>query len=498
MTAQRRPVGTDRIPANWEESEARYRALVEQLPVVAYTATLDEPSDFLYVSPQIEALLGYTPEDFLRKEGIWPDGIHLEDRPRVLSELRACRATGRRFASEYRFLRRDGSVVWLRDEGTVSRGSTGDPLLLHGVMQDVTERKRAERQLADAQAVAHIGSWEWDLISERLTWSDELYRIFGLEPGLPVSYPDTLRYIHPDDHATIERLVTQALKDHQPFTCPQRVLRPDGTERHVEGRSRVEVDGTGRAIRLHGTLQDITERRAAEDAVRHAQRESREQLRALAARLEEVREQDRKVMAREIHDELGQALTALRMDLAWLHSRLDSGTNPLAEKARVMERLVDQTIDKVRHLASRLRPAVLDDLGLVPALEWEAGELVRRTGIQCELDLPSGHIQLDDRLATTVFRILQEALTNVARHAAATKVRIHLRCNPGEVALEVRDNGRGITDQEIAGRGSLGLLGMRERALACEGEFGIRALPAGGTAVTICIPRGSRALLGTA
>lgn len=153
-----------------DQSEDRYRALVEQLPWVAYTATLDEPNAVLYVSPQIKALLGYTPEEFRRNEGIWPEGIHPEDRGRVLAELRTCRATGRPFASEYRFLRRDGHTVWLRDEGTVVPGATGQPLCLHGVMQDITDRKHAERQLAEAQALAHVGSWEWDLVADRITW----------------------------------------------------------------------------------------------------------------------------------------------------------------------------------------------------------------------------------------------------------------------------------------------------------------------------------------
>lgn len=604
---------THRARSLLEESEARYRALVEQLPVVVYTATLDERSAVLYVSPRIEMMLGYTPEEYGRNDGIWPDRIDAEDRERVLAELETCRTTGRPLVTEYRFLRRDGRTMWLRDEATVVRDKTGRPLWLQGVIQDVTERKRAERQLADAQAVAHVGSWEWDLVAERLTWSDELYRIFGLEPGVPVSYPGTLQYIHPDDHATIERLVTQALRDHRPFTCPQRVLHPDGTVRIVEGRCLVEADGSGRAIRLYGTLQDITERLRAEEAVRHAQQEfrdifelasvgifrssregrillanpafahllgydapeelatldlardvyvdpgerdalvarherasrpwtievkwkkrdgspfwalvnahaikddagralyfegfvqdvterrqsvlelarSRKRLRQLAARLEDVREQDRKLIAREIHDELGQALTALRMDLSWIAGRLPAKPARLAAKAQAMVGVVDQTIDAVRRIATQLRPPILDDLGLVAAIEWQAGETAARTGIHCALDLPPG-VQVDDHRATTVFRIFQEALTNVVRHAGAQSVQVILRTRPGELALEVKDDGRGITTTQLSDQRSLGLLGMRERAEAAGGLLEVFAGPTAGTTVALRLPIGAQ------
>jgi PAS domain S-box-containing protein len=601
---------TARARSLLEESEARYRALIEQLPVVAYSATLDEPSALLYVSPQIEALLGYTPDEFRGNNGIWPDRIHADDRARVLAELRSCALTGQPFASEYRFLRRDGRVVWLRDDGAVARGTNGHPLTIHGVMLDITDRKRAQRQFAEAQALAHVGTWEWDLVADRITWSDEHFRIFGLEPqSCPVSYASTLRHIHPADQARVKDVVAQALADRQPYGCEFRVLRLDGSERVVEARGKVEVDATGRPVRAYGTVQDVTDRRLGDAALRRSQREfhdmfafasvgifrssregrillanpafarmlgydeppqlealdlardvyfdprerealiaryepqqpkwtveiqwkrrdgkpiwvllsahavkdeagrvlyfeafvqditerrqaaqelarSRLQLRHLAARLEDVREQDRKVIAREIHDELGQALTALRMDLSWLIDRVPTNARALKAKARTMVGVVDQTIDAVRRLATKLRPAVLDDLGLVAAIEWQAGEVAVRTGIHCTLDLPP-EVRLDEGRATAVFRIFQEALTNVARHAGASSVRVDLRSRSDELVLEVTDDGRGITPEELFDQRSLGLLGMRERAKAAGGRLDVFAAAEQGTAVVLRIP----------
>src|SRR5690242_11907369 len=258
-------------------NEDHYRALVEQLPVVAYTATLDEPSVVLYVSPQIEALLSYTPDEFRRNDGVWPDGIHPEDRERVLAELRACRETGCHFSSEYRFLRRDGETVCVRDEGTTVPDAKGRPLHLQGVMLDITQEKHAARRLAEAQALAQVGSWEWDLVTDRLTWSREHYRIFGVEPeaGAPTHAMAHAR-VHPGDHAAVDRYIADARAGREPPPVEYRIVRPDGTERIVEARGKLEVDAGGRPVRMHGAVQDITERRHAEEQLRRTQREFRD------------------------------------------------------------------------------------------------------------------------------------------------------------------------------------------------------------------------------
>jgi signal transduction histidine kinase len=217
-------------------------------------------------------------------------------------------------------------------------------------------------------------------------------------------------------------------------------------------------------------------------------RAAREQLRDLASYLQAAREEERAEIAREIHDEFGQALSALNMDLFWLSKRLPADQPHLAEKASAMSDLIDSTIQTVRHVATELRPGLLDDLGLAAAMEWQAEEFAERTGIDCELYLSNAEIVLDRDLATVIFRIFQETLTNVVRHSEATEVRVELKDRPDELVLIVRDNGRGITESQVSHPRSLGLMGMRERAYSWGGEVAFQGVPGQGTTVTVRIP----------
>lgn len=218
---------------------------------------------------------------------------------------------------------------------------------------------------------------------------------------------------------------------------------------------------------------------------------SREQLRNLSRRLQSIREEDSKRIAREIHDELGQSLTALKMDLSWLAARFSedlSDRRPLLEKIKAMSSLIDRTIQTVQKISSELRPGLLDDLGLIPAIEWQAQEFQRRTGIQCQLAIECETVDLDSERSTAVFRVFQEALTNVARHAQASQVSITLKKDPKQLELKVMDNGIGISEKAIQASDSLGLMGMRERLHPFGGELGIRGWPNKGTEVTVVLP----------
>jgi len=199
-----------------------------------------------------------------------------------------------------------------------------------------------------------------------------------------------------------------------------------------------------------------------------------------------VREEERTYIAREVHDELGQALTGLKIDLAWLKSRM--ADRVLVDRVQSVIVRIDGAIDTVRRIATDLRPSVLDDLGLVAAVEWQAQEFERSTGITVQLEVQAEHVELEDICATTAFRILQETLTNVARHANATRVTIALRVSSEALTLEVRDNGRGISKAEMASPQSLGLLGSRERAIACGGKLVIDGVRGKGTTVSLRIP----------
>jgi signal transduction histidine kinase len=226
------------------------------------------------------------------------------------------------------------------------------------------------------------------------------------------------------------------------------------------------------------------ERRRAEEQLQQSQH----RLRSLTARLESVREDERIRIAREIHDELGQALTGVKLELSLLHDQMPEGRPSLLATLESIAKLVDTTIQSVRRIATELRPVVLDQLGLIPAIEWQAREFQSRTGIQCTLDIYLRSVSLSQAGSTAMFRIFQEILTNVARHARASTVNITLQEQAGTLVLEVRDNGRGVTDAELADPKSLGLVGMRERALLLGGETTIKGTPAKGTTVKVRIP----------
>ena len=209
----------------------------------------------------------------------------------------------------------------------------------------------------------------------------------------------------------------------------------------------------------------------------------------LAALVESAREDERRHLARELHDELGGSLTALKLELSLLPEQTANGPAFVADKLRSISALIDATVKRVQSIVTGLRPVMLDDEGLIAAIEWQVSDFQQRSGVRCDLRLPAAEFELDRDRSAALFRILQEALTNVARHAQAGTVLVDLRSEGGTVFLTVRDDGRGISREAIHARGSMGLLGIRERAALCGGRVEITAPAEGGTMVVLEIPR---------
>ncbi|MFI4930551.1 MAG: response regulator [Burkholderiales bacterium] len=231
--------------------------------------------------------------------------------------------------------------------------------------------------------------------------------------------------------------------------------------------------------------REIAERRQAERQVR----ESEERLRALATHVITVREQERAHIAREIHDELGQVLTALKMDVVWLSRHLQQPM--LLDKTEAMCQTIDDAVHTVRRISTGLRPEVLDDMGLVAAIAWQTTEFQKRTGVRCNCALLPESASFDKDLSTTMFRIFQELLTNVARHAQATRLDVELTTAGDCIVLKVSDNGVGIPHEPVDGKASLGLLGMRERARRLGGSVYLSGVLGSGTRVVVSIPIGN-------
>jgi signal transduction histidine kinase len=235
-------------------------------------------------------------------------------------------------------------------------------------------------------------------------------------------------------------------------------------------------------------LKEASERQARRRAVEELEK-SHEQMRSLAAHLESIREEERLRIAREIHDELGQILTALKLDLEYISGRLPLDQNETRDKILSDLELVRDTICTVKRICNDLRPGLLDHLGIEAAIEWQADEFSRRTGIECSLELPQDKIDIEMDRATALFRIFQEALTNVLKHASATRVSVRLSDYSDNSTLEIQDNGIGFTDEELKKTNSFGILGMRERVHIWNGEVKIRSSRNAGTSISISIPK---------
>jgi PAS domain S-box-containing protein len=269
-------------------------------------------------------------------------------------------------------------------------------------------------------------------------------------------------------------------------------LRPRGRDPLPAAITTAVVrDTQGHALGLRWLLRDISEQKAMQERTKQAEQaiqQSREQLRALATRLQNQQEEERRRIAREIHDELAQSLTALKIDVAWLSKRLRGADAGCRARLGDMTALLNGLVSSVRRIGTELRPGILDDLGLTAAIEWQLQEMQKRTGMAYSLTLPEEEILLDQARATAMFRIFQEALTNVLRHASARKVAVHLSRQPTGLILAITDDGKGITPSQLTDRRSLGLLSMRERAQLLGGKVSIQATAGEGTTVTLRMP----------
>jgi PAS domain S-box-containing protein len=262
-------------------------------------------------------------------------------------------------------------------------------------------------------------------------------------------------------------------------------LRADGEEFPIEASISQIDDDNGKLYTV--MLRDVTERMKADEALRR----SREELRELSANLQNVREEEKSRIARELHDDLGQQLTALKMDLSSVEAALDDASPPIAEivgRLHSMRALVDRTVASVRRIAADQRPVMLDDLGLLPAVDWLADDFTNRYGVEVERRIDSGEIAFTPHAATALFRIVQEALTNVARHADATRVTLDMHIEAENVILTITDDGRGSPATNALRGKSFGLIGMRERARMLGGSVSVRTAGGEGFAVTVTLP----------
>ncbi|HLX11390.1 MAG TPA: PAS domain S-box protein, partial [Bacteroidota bacterium] len=472
------------------DSETRLRRIVEGTQACLFTT--DTRGRFTYLNDAAARVLGESAERLRGR--LYLKFVHPDDRPRV-HELFTSQLSGKiqsRYA-EFRFESADGRTGWLSFFVNLLM-SGANVAGLTGVAQEITERKKSEEgRLHREQMLSSIYDTVGDVIFQIAVEPEGEFRFTTVNRAFIATTGLT-----PED--VIGRRVSEVVPKeslssvvarYQESIQNNRIVRWEETSVYPTGKLTGEVsvapifDKTGKCTHLVGAVHDITLRKQAEAALRA----SKDQLRALADRLQAAREEERTHIAREIHDELGQMLTGLKMDVSWIGKQLPADLPKVTQRAASMKELIDTTIVSVRKIASELRPGVLDSLGLIAAIEWQAAEFQKRTDIRCEFKCGTFDYEIDRDRSTALFRILQETLTNVARHAKASKVSIELKSEDDRIVLIVQDNGRGVTERELEQQESLGLLGMRERAESFKGELRISGIPGKGTLIRVEIPR---------
>ncbi|MEO5956283.1 MAG: PAS domain S-box protein, partial [Nitrospiraceae bacterium] len=414
---------TDRRRA--EEERRRLAAMIESSNDAIMSLTEGRIS---FWNPAAEKLFGYSSEEILGKPADILEPSHLCGKVERVVE----RILRGELIQDYETerVRKNGRIVPVSLAWSTLKDATGKIIGLFAIIRDITERKRVEDELRRsleylelAQSGAEAGLWDWDIGSNKVTWSKQLYHLYGVSPATIPSYENWLASVYEEDRQRADLAVREAVKQCSDLNHDFRVNHPERGLRWLVAIGRTICDNKGAALRMTGFAFDITERKRAEEELQR----TLGQVRMLSRRLEVVREDERTRIARELHDELGVRLTCLKMDLSRLQPIMnDASRSKLEEKVLSMIEQVDTTIAAVQGLVAELRPGVLDDLGLVAAIEWQCRDFERRSGIRCFIDSSEEDIPLDSARTTAAFRICQEALTNVVRHAKAKEIRVHL------------------------------------------------------------------------
>ena len=354
--------------------------------------------------------------------------------------------------------------------------------------QELRQRQQkffeSRERLRLAHDVAGMGTFDVELPSGKHTWSSRTFEIFGLPQLSPPPEPeDLLLMVHPDDRPMVAEKFG-ILTTGKRLQAEYRIIRPDGALRWVEIYGRGIFANTGLPIRYLGVAYDITERKEAEDKLHR----SEEQLRALTARLQTAIESERLRIAQELHDQLGQALTCIKMDLDWILRKHGTAGEVWVSMVQDAMGVVDTNIALVRRLSTELRPQLLDSLGLRAAIQWDLDQFQRRSGVRCVVRVSKASLDLSSEKKIATFRIFQEAMTNIARHANAKNICVNLQRVRHEAILTIKDDGQGFSTGVVEQMQSLGILGMRERALVMGACFHIESMTGQGTTISLRVP----------
>jgi PAS domain S-box-containing protein len=473
---------------NIADSELRFRTLTKTAPVGIFET--DAEGVTTYVNETWLEFTGLTLDEALG-EG-WLKVIHPDDRKKLITAWRERLKNKAASISEYRIIDSKGKLRWVYGKAIPIINNDGKVTGYIGTISDVTEVKlvleqlqKSEASLNIAQSISKIGNWEFDLKTGGLFWSNEQYRIFELE-GEPneTLYEAYRSKYHPDDLQKLDDVIKNAIEKSEGYVYEHRIICNDGSIKYILGIGEVILDHDGNVVGLKGTGQDITEQKLAEEKLT----ERTEQLRELSTHLQHVREEERLNISREIHDELGQQLTGLKMDIAWLMKKAGSDDVAVKNKFNDALLLLDTTIKSVRRISTELRPGIIDDLGLNASLEWIVQEFRLRLKADIIYENNFDDKDINPELSIGIFRILQESFTNIAKHARAKKISINIIETGQTVQITILDDGIGFDTNIKRNSLTFGLLGIRERTYMMKGDCVIYSRPGQGTKIEVKIP----------
>lgn len=453
-----------------------------------------------YISPAVERLTGRKADDFYANPMLGLELVLEEDKPAIRGLLED--PSERAEPVVVRWRHTDGSIVWIEIVRMPIRDASGRVVAVEGLVRDVTRQKALESQ-RDAHVAlldALIANIQDGVMAESedglITVANAAFcRIFGLgEPStiIGTSAPALREVLWQALVADVDRY-RRLTADLKRLRRPQVGFEIALTDGRVLDRDYVPVPGPDGTTVHMWHYRDVTQRRSLEFRLR----ESSRRLRELSAHAEQTREDERRLLARTLHDELGQIFTSIRLELRAAIGQFrefsTESTRSIVDRLQAAAGLTDIGVTALRSLTTSLRPPILDHLGLVAALRWEASVFSNRTGMRCYVRARPASFELDDARVTALYRILLSALENIAKHADAGTVWIYLTRQRGLTLMEVRDNGRGITEDQVQNPRTMGLMGMRERALVLGGEVRITSARRQGTRLLVILPDGQPA-----
>lgn len=484
-----RRIGFGRDLSQSKASEELFRKLLEVAPDAMVIA--DGAGRIVLVNMQTLSLFGYERQELLNRpiEFLMPQRYRAEHMERWQRYLQHPDVRTMGVNRELHGLRKDRSEF--RVAIRVSPLAIGEGMLVCSVIQDVTARETilqalrdSDRLLNEAQSLAHLGFWKWDIAADSVTWSAELLRIHGVGSGdFERSLEKCLALVHPADRDATRRTIEAARQHGSQFQTDLRIVRPDGEIRHLINYGESITDASGRVVSMFGSSLDVTDQKHTELALR----EAATQLRLMSRKLVIAQESERRRLAAQLHDRLGQDLTALSINLTIASRLILLDQAELARRMHDSSVLLESTSAFVEGVLDELRPPLLDEEGPVSALRLYCDSFSRRTEIAARVESRGISRRIGTESEMSLFRIAQEALNNVAKHASARTISITFDWSGASVLLEIADDGAGFDPGAPRRQRGLGLVTMRERAQAVGGHMDVLSTPGAGTRIRVTL-----------